>query len=118
MPHGTNANDLQYFVDYIGMTPKEALLSATRLGGQIMQRPDELGQLKAGFLADIVLVDGDPLQNLALLTDPAKVQLVMKDGVIHKDCATPVPAQAALHLDGADSPLQEQGVREAIAEMS
>lgn len=115
MPHGTNANDLQYFVDYIGMTPAEALRSATSLGGQIMQRPDELGQLKAGFLADIVLVDGDPLKNLALLTDPARINLVMKDGVIHKDCATPVPAQAALHLPGADFPLQEEGVRDAIA---
>ena len=118
MPHGTNANDLQYFVDYIGMTPKEALLAATKLGGQIMLRPDELGQLKAGFLADIVLVDGDPLKNLALLTDPAKVQLVMKDGVIYKDCATPVPAEAALHLDGASTPLRDEGVKEAIAEMN
>ena len=117
MPHGTNANDLQYFVDYIGMTPKEALMAATRLGGQIMLRPDELGQLKAGFLADIVLVDGDPLQDLSLLTDPAKVQLVMKDGVIHKDCATPVPSDAALHLEGGDTPLREQGVKEALAEM-
>ena len=117
MPHGTNANDLQYFVDYIGMTPKEALMAATRLGGQIMLRPDELGQLKAGFLADIVLLDGDPLEDLSLLTDPAKVQLVMKDGVIHKDCATPVLSHAALHLEGADTPLQEQGVKEALAEM-
>ncbi|WP_309684362.1 amidohydrolase family protein [Polaromonas sp.] len=115
MPHGTNANDLQYFVDYIGMTPAEALRAATGLGGQIMQRPDELGQLKAGFLADLVLVDGDPLGNLAILTDPAKINLVMKDGVIHKDCATPVPAQAALHLPGADYPLREEGIREAIA---
>lgn len=39
----------------------------------------------------------------------------MKDGVIHKDCSTPVPAEAALHLPGADRPLQEEGVREAIA---
>lgn len=115
MPHGTNANDLQYFVDYIGMTPAEALRSATSLGGQIMQLPDELGQLKAGFLADIILVDGDPLKNLALLLDPAKINLVMKDGVIHKDCATPVPSQAALHLPGADFPLREEGIREAIA---
>src|SRR3546814_8473347 len=46
MPHGTNANDLQYFVDYIGMTPTEALIAATTLGGQIMQRPNDLGQLK------------------------------------------------------------------------
>ncbi|MNT88112.1 hypothetical protein D3C86_1755710 [compost metagenome] len=90
-----------------------------------MQRPDELGQLKAGYLADIVLVDGDPLKNLALLTDPAKIQLVMKDGVIHKDCATPMPSDAALHRNGAalhrngaDSPLREQGVSEALAELT
>ncbi len=115
MPHGTNANDLQYFVDYIGMTPAEAIRAATKLGGQIMMKPDELGQLRPGFLADIVLVDGNPLENLALLTDPAKVQLVMKDGVIHKDCATPVPAEAALHLPASDRPLQEEGVKEALA---
>ncbi|WP_049018731.1 metal-dependent hydrolase family protein, partial [Burkholderia multivorans] len=60
LPHGTNANDLQYFVDYIGMTPKEALLAATKLGGQIMMRPDELGQLREGFIADVVLIDGNP----------------------------------------------------------
>ena len=59
----------------------------------------------------------DPLQDLSLLIDPAKVQLVMKEGVIHKDCATPVPSRAALHLAGGDTPLQEQGVREALAEM-
>ena len=117
MPHGTNANDLRYFVDYIGMTPTEALRAATQLGGQIMQRPDELGLLKAGYLADIVLVDGNPLENLALLTDPAKIQLVMKDGVVHKDCATPVPDEAALHLGGTSSPLVEEGVKEALAEM-
>ncbi|WP_422823405.1 amidohydrolase family protein [Variovorax rhizosphaerae] len=98
---------MQYFVDYIGMTPKGALLAATKRGGEIMMRPDELGQLRAGYLADIILVDGDPLQNLALMTDPAKIQLVMKECVIH--CATPVPAEAALHLDGASSPLREEG---------
>ena len=113
MPHGTNANDLQYLVDYVGMTPAEALKAATKFGGEIMQRPTELGQLSPGFLADLVLVDGNPLKNLALLTDPAKIQLVMKDGVIHKDCSTPVPQEAALHLPVADRPLQEEGVREA-----
>lgn len=97
------------------MTPAEALRAATQLGGEIMQRPHELGLLRPGYLADIVLIDGDPLKNLALLTDPAKVQLVMKDGVIHKDCATPVPPEAALHLAGTDRPLQEEGVKEAMA---
>ena len=116
MPHGTNANDLQYFVDYIGMTPAEALTAATSLGGQIMMRPDELGQVKPGFLADLVLVDGNQLENLALLTEPAKINVVMKDGIIFKDCTMPVPRHAALHLPGGDFPLQEEGVREAIAE--
>lgn len=116
MPHGTNANDLQYFVDYIGMSPAQALTAATSLGGQIMMRPDELGQVKTGFLADLVLVDGNPLENLALLTEPAKINLVMKDGIIYKDCNMPMLQHAALHLPGGDFPLQEEGVREAIAE--
>lgn len=73
-----------------------------------MLPPDELGMLRPCYLADIVLVDGDPLKNLAVLLDPAKVQLVMKDGVIHKECSTPVPAEAALHLPGADRPLQHR----------
>ncbi len=118
MPHGTNANDLQYFVDYIGMTSKEALLAATALGGEIMMRPHELGKLQAGYIADIVLVDGDPLADLSVLTDPARVQLVMKEGAIFKECSTPAPPQAALHLEGGDHPLREEGVKEALAEMS
>jgi hypothetical protein len=73
------------------------------------------GQLRPGFLADVVLIDGNPLSNLSLLTEPAKVQLVMKEGVIHKDCSTPVQDDAALHLPGADRPLQEEGVREVLA---
>src|SRR3546814_6104445 len=91
MPHGTNANDLQYFVDYIGMTPTEALIAATTLGGQIMQRPNDLGQLKPGFLADIVMIAENPLDDLSILTDPAKIVLVMKDGVIHRDICTQAP---------------------------
>jgi predicted amidohydrolase YtcJ len=59
-PHCQNARDLEYFVEYLGMTPMEALLSTTRLGGEIMMMGGELGQLKDGFLADLLLVDGDP----------------------------------------------------------
>lgn len=87
MPHGTNANDLQYLVDYVGMTPAQALHAATKLGGEIMQHPDELGAIRPNYLADILLVNGDPLQNLGLLTDQDKILLVMKDGVIHKHCS-------------------------------
>lgn len=97
MPHGTNARDLEYFVEYIGMTPMEVLLSATRLGGELMMMPDQLGQIRAGFLADLVLVDGDPLKNLAVLQDPAKILLVMKGGEIFKTPNDAVPTRGELH---------------------
>ena len=83
-PHCENARDLEYFVKYLGFTPMEAILSATKHGGAIMMRPDELGQVREGYLADLLLVDGDPLANLGILWDPAKILMVMKDGVIHK----------------------------------
>src|SRR5262245_27905706 len=67
--HGTNAKDLEYFVKYLGFTPMEALVAATRLGGQMMLRANELGQIKEGFLADLLLVDGDPLADVTILQD-------------------------------------------------
>jgi imidazolonepropionase-like amidohydrolase len=82
--HGTNAKDLEYFVKYLGFTPMEALQSATKYGGEIMMRGKELGQVKEGFLADLLLVDGDPVVNLAVLQDPKKLLAIMKDGVFHK----------------------------------
>jgi imidazolonepropionase-like amidohydrolase len=84
MPHGTNAKDLEYFVKHLGFTPMEAILSATKLGGQMMMKGDELGQVKEGYLADILLVDGDPLANLAILQDESRILAVMKDGSFHK----------------------------------
>ncbi|MBL8532768.1 MAG: amidohydrolase family protein [Betaproteobacteria bacterium] len=82
--HGTNAKDLEYFVKYLGFSPMEALVSATRLGGEIMMRPDELGLVKEGYLADLLLVDGDPVANIAILQDPDRILAVMKDGEFHK----------------------------------
>lgn len=84
MPHGTNAKDLEYFVKYIGMSPMDALLSATREGGRIMMRPHELGQIKEGFLADLLLVDGDPLADITILQKADRLLAVMKDGKFHK----------------------------------
>ena len=84
VPHGTNANDLQYLVKYVGMTPMESLLAATARGGEIMMRPNELGQIREGYLADLLLVDGDPLQDLSVLLDAQRLLAIMKDGVFHK----------------------------------
>ena len=83
-PHGTNAMDLQYFVKHLGMTPMEVLVSATRFGGQIMLRGKDLGQIKGGYLADLLLVDGDPLADLSILLDKKRLLAIMKDGVFHK----------------------------------
>jgi len=79
-PHCQNARDLEFFVKYLGFTPMEAIRCATLYGRQIMMRGHELGLVKEGFLADLLLVDGDPLANLAILRDPKRILAVMKDG--------------------------------------
>ncbi len=89
-PHCQNARDLEFFVKYLGFTPMEAIRSTTLYGGQIMMRGHELGVVKDGYLADLMLVDGDPLANLAILRDPKRILAVMKDGVFakHPDIAS------------------------------
>ena len=84
IPHGTNARDLEYFVDRIGMSPMEAIVSATRYGGEIMGMGNELGLVREGYLADLLLVDGDPLANIRLLQDRERILAVMKDGRFHR----------------------------------
>lgn len=83
-PHGTYAKDLEYFVDLYGFSPMEAILSATALGGEVMARPHELGQVRPGFLADLILVDGDPLADITILQDRSRIHAVMKDGVFYR----------------------------------
>jgi imidazolonepropionase-like amidohydrolase len=83
-PHGQNARDLEFFVKYLGFTPMEAIRSCTLYGGQIMMRGNELGTIKDGYLADLLLIDGDPLANLSILRDPKRILAVMKDGVFAK----------------------------------
>ena len=81
-PIGANARDIEHFVKLLGFTPMEAILAATRLGGEIMQRGHELGQVRTGYLADLLLVDGDPLQDVALLQRRERLRMVMKGGVV------------------------------------
>lgn len=84
-PHGTNAKDIEYFVDMVGMTPMEAIQAATRYGGEIMGMGHELGMVREGYLADLLLVDGDPLQNVRILQDKQRIKMIMKDGKFHKE---------------------------------
>ena len=83
-PHGTNARDLEYFVKVVGMSTMEALLSATAWGGPMMQQGKEIGYLREGCYADLLLVDGDPLADITILQDKARILAVMKDGAFHR----------------------------------
>jgi imidazolonepropionase-like amidohydrolase len=83
-PHGTYARDLWLFVKLLGFSAMETLVAATRLGGEIMGRPGELGLVKPGALADLLLVDGDPLADIAVLQDRGAIRMIMKDGALHK----------------------------------
>jgi imidazolonepropionase-like amidohydrolase len=65
-----------------GMPADEALRAATITNASLLGMGSELGQLKAGFLADIIAVDGDPIRDVGVLKS---VRFVMKDGVIHKN---------------------------------
>jgi imidazolonepropionase-like amidohydrolase len=90
-PNGRNARDLELFVELLGYTPEEALSAATLLGGELMGMGGELGQVRQGYLADLLLVDGDPASDVTVLQDRKRLRGIMKDGRFHKD-----PALAAL----------------------
>ena len=86
-PVGRNVRDLQLFVDWFGFTPAEALRAATQFGGQVMDMGHELGLIREGYLADLVLVDGDPLDDIGILQDHDRLAVIMKDGRSHKTVA-------------------------------
>ena len=84
-PHGTYAKDLEYYVTHFGFTNAEAIHSATRLGGLAMHPDGSLGTLEGGKLADLVVIDGNPLEDITVLQDHDRIVSVMKDGKFYKD---------------------------------
>jgi imidazolonepropionase-like amidohydrolase len=86
-PQGDNARDLKHFVDLLGFSPSEALQCGTRIGGQVMGLGHELGEVKEGYLADLLLVDGDPLKDLDLVVREKNLHVIMKEGSLYKDCS-------------------------------
>lgn len=79
-PHGDNGKQFSRMVKF-GMTPMQSLQAATINSATLLKQDAELGQIKEGFLADIVAVDGDPIKNINVMEN---VSFVMKDGVVYK----------------------------------
>lgn len=101
-PHGTNARDLQLFVELFAMSPAEALLCATRDGGAAARPEGDLGTLEEGKLADLLVVDGDPIDDITVLQDPARIVAVMQRGQVWQGLAERRPwRRDQLDLDPA-----------------
>jgi imidazolonepropionase-like amidohydrolase len=86
-PHGLNAQDIEHYVKVFDMPPMEAIQTMTRFGGEAMGLAQPLGQVKEGFLADLLLVSANPLDDVTVLQDPANLVAIMKDGQFHKEPA-------------------------------
>jgi imidazolonepropionase-like amidohydrolase len=83
LPHGAYAEELTYYVKRLGVAPLDALGWATKNGGALVGLPD-LGTLEPGKLADLLVVDGDPSADVALLSDRGAIRGVMKNGAWHR----------------------------------
>jgi imidazolonepropionase-like amidohydrolase len=81
---GENLIELEYMVNWLGMSPMQAIVAATKAAAECLERPD-LGTLGPGKVADVVVADGDPLDDISLLGDPRHIHLVMKAGIVYSD---------------------------------
>jgi imidazolonepropionase-like amidohydrolase len=79
-PHGTQAREFELMVKY-GMTPLAALQAGLLNGAKLLGWQGQIGVLKPGYFADVIAVEGDPLQDIGALS---KVTFVMKGGVVYR----------------------------------
>jgi imidazolonepropionase-like amidohydrolase len=80
-PHGLNAHELAVYVK-LGMTPLQAIQSATINGADLLGWSDKVGTIEAGKWADVIAVEGDPLKDVTTLQH---VHFVMKGGQVYKN---------------------------------
>jgi imidazolonepropionase-like amidohydrolase len=80
-PHGLNAHELAVYVR-LGMTPAQAIQTATVNAADLLGWSDKVGSLESGKWADLIAVDGDPLQDVTILQ---RVKFVMKGGAVVKN---------------------------------
>jgi imidazolonepropionase-like amidohydrolase len=90
-PAGTNAREIQLLVEQ-GSSPLEAIRGATSVAARAIGRGDELGALAPGRLADVLVVDGDPLRDVAVLRDRERIRSVFKGGRVVAGTTAGAPA--------------------------
>lgn len=83
-PHGTYARDLEHFVKLLDFSPHESIIAATAGVAALMMRGHELGKIEAGYYADCILVDGDPLEDISILQDHDRLNIIVMNGRVHK----------------------------------
>src|SRR5437763_7886642 len=81
-PHGDYAKELTFFVRDVGLDPVTAIRCATRTGAEILGRADELGTVESGKLADLLVVAGDVVRDIAVLEDRSKFIAVLQGGLV------------------------------------
>ena len=79
--HGENAKEFRYMVE-AGMSPMEAIVSATKTASELLRKEESLGTIERGKVADIIATECDPLENIDCME---KVVFVMKNGVVYKN---------------------------------
>jgi imidazolonepropionase-like amidohydrolase len=85
--HPKNAGELQCLVD-AGLTPMQALRAGTQWAAQCLALEREVGTLEKGRLADVVVVNGNPLEDITVLLDPLRIELVLQGGAVCTDRRT------------------------------
>ena len=81
-PHGDYAKELSFFVNYVGFTPEQTLMCATKTGAEIAGSDDIVGTLEIDKLADILVINGNPFEDITLLEDPTNFYAVIQNGII------------------------------------
>ena len=77
--HGSNAEELQLMCE-AGMTPMQAIVATTKTASECIHMQNDVGTLEPGKFADLLIVDGDPLDDIRILQDKARLALIMQGG--------------------------------------
>lgn len=82
-PYGEwHARELELLIQYAGLSPMEAIQAGTRNGAKMLNLEGKIGEIKPDMLADIIVVNGDPLKDIRVLQDKRNIEVVIKDGKV------------------------------------